>query len=414
MKIITSARLASLLATLAVAACSDDDNGPDPLPASCETAITAADADGFVQLCEVDGGARHVVIANVVAPATHSSAQVVFGSADAPASPQAALGADQFRVLLYGGGIPAPAPLVQATWGDQSAALDGDAAFLNATGTVCFDIHDGSSTTAPAFILWVDGLRGADCGNPATLTGASAYGARTYWHGNTGTINKATRPWFRQSSGTGATPTVTVSNAAVLSAADIAAATTCTTTWAENTDWQPLCAPATGIARHVRIDAARAAANNNYFYAVLGQDAGPAGNPAPSAGKLIVTGGRSNSGASWTWFRFDDGSTTQFNYATDAASAFYTDNPTTICFDLGSTDEGNARFVFWGTGAGGADCGVATSLALDNVLYDSTTDPATASIWDVPFITGAFNFIKSNNVGAGMTSVTVSSEPFAL
>ncbi len=412
-----------LLVTLVLAAflsgCSDDPSGPpineEPPPRECTSALTAGDDGAFVELCALEAPVRHVRIENLRAPATHASAQIVFGFTAPPTSPTATLGADQFRVLLYGGGNPAPAPMVQASFGATDEALDGDAAFINAGATICFDVHDGSAGTAPHFVLWVDGQRGANCANRATLTAATAFGARANWSGATGAIAKQAKAYFRQTAGAGTTPKITMFADPVLDASAIAAATTCTTAWTANTDWQQLCAPAAGgAARHVRIEGVQSAANNSYFYAVFGQDAGPTGNPAQSAGKLIITGGRSSSGASWTWFRFNTGTTTQFNYATDAPAALYTEAPATICFDTGANANGTARLVFWATGAKGADCAVRSSLTLDRALYDSATDPTTASIWDVPYVAGKFNFLKTNNGNVTLGNVVVSAEPAAL
>jgi hypothetical protein len=397
----------------ALAACNDDSIQPGLL-SECTTSVTAAQADAFVELCAVSGPVRHVRIENLRAPATHASAQVVFGFDAPPASATAALAADQFRVLLYGGGTPAPAALVQASFGSADESLDGSAAFLNAGATVCFDLHDGGADSAPAFVMWVTGQKGADCANRGTLTASSAFGARAYWGGAKGAVDKAAKVYFRQAAAGATTPSVTVSTEPVLSAAAITAATTCTSQWAANTDWQALCAPAAGIARHVRLTTVSSTASNSYFYAVLGQDPNPTGNPAAAAGKLIITGGRSNSGASWTWFRFGTGSTTQFNFATDAGSALYTAAPSTICFDTGAAANGNARVVFWATGAKGADCAVPSTLTLARALYDSSTDTATGAMWNAPFVTGKLNFIKTNNASSTIGAITVSSEPVAL
>jgi len=404
-----------LALALVVAACGEDPAGPDVDAGQCSTPITAATDGAFVELCEVTAGpVRHVRIEHFSAPAVHASVQVVFGFHAPPASAQEPLASDQARVLFYGGGMPAPEAVAQASFGSVDTALDGDAGFINDGATVCFDLHDGSASTAPSFILWVEGERGADCDVPATLTGASAYGARAHWNGATGAVAKDAPIYFRQAAGTGATPTITLFAEAALDESEIAAATTCSTDWATNSDWQQLCDPAAGIVRHVRLESVESTANNSYFYAILGQEASPAGNPAQSAGKLIVTGGRSNSGASWTWFRFDDGSTTQFNYATDTPQALYTEVAATICFDIGANDDGTARFVFWATGANGADCADRSTLTLAASLYESTTDAATSSIWDVPHVAGKLNFVKTNTTSATIGNVVLFAEPAVL
>ena len=190
--------------------------------------------------------------------------------------------------------------------------------------------------------------------------------------------------------------------------------TQCTTAWSNNTDWQQLCATPTGVVRHVRLEGVQSTANNSYFYAILGQDPNPSGNPAGSTGKLIVTGGRSNSGTSWTWFRFGTGSTTQFSYATDAGAALYTQGASTVCFDIGANGDGTARFVYWATGAKGANCADRSTLTLASALYESSTDPSTAGIWNAPYATGKLNFVKTSSSSVSIGNVVVSSEPAVL
>ncbi len=400
--------------TLLVFGCSDSDPiGPDDPSelTSCSTDISQGDS--FVELCAIDVPVRHVRIENLRAPATHASAQIVFGFQAPPAGANEPLAAGQFRVLFYGGGVPAPAALVQASFGTVDAALDGAAAFINAGATVCFDLHDGSATSAPASVLWVDGQRGANCGNRSTLTAASAFAARAQWQGATGAVAKQAKAYFRQSASGATSPKVTLSAEPALEASAIAAATSCSAAWATNTDWQQLCTPAAGTVRHVRLEGVEATANNSYFYTVLGQDANPTGNPALSAGKLIVTGGRSNSGSSWSWFRFNTGSTTQYSY-TAGGNALYTAGPSTICFDTGANSNGTARLVFWATGANGANCADVATLTLERALYDSSTDPTTAAIWDVPYVTGKLNFLKTSNPNVTVGNVVVSTEPAAL
>lgn len=397
-------------------ACSDNDTITEPVgdPAECTTTTTAANDGAWVQLCKVSGPVRHIRIENAKAGRTHASAQVVIGSAAAPTATSGVLNADQFRVLLYGGGTPAPTPQLQATFGTADATLDENATYINSGATVCFDIHDGSASAAPQFVIWVSGQKGADCASRTTLTLATAVGVRSGWTGATGAVSKSLNSWFRQAAGGGTTPKIFVSTTPVLEAAAITASASCNSVPTATTDWQQLCAPTGGLARHFRIETVQSTASNSYFYAVIGQDAAPTGNPAASTGKLIVTGGRSNSGTSWTWFRFGSGSTTQFSYATDAAAGLYIAGPNTICFDVGSNSAGNARIVFWATGAKGADCAVKSTLTLARALYDSSTDTATGSMFDAPLATGKLNFVKTNSTSATLGRVTVSSESAAL
>ncbi|MGV3710849.1 MAG: hypothetical protein ACO1Q7_18650 [Gemmatimonas sp.] len=410
--VLSLAALASL-----TAACSDDDSITDPVgdPAECSTSTTVAQEGTWVQLCKISGPVRHVRIENVKAGRTHASAQFVLGTTAAPTVTTGALGLDQFRVVMYGGGTPAPTAQLEATFGVANATINSNASFLNDGATVCFDLHDGTATTGPQFVIWVSGQKGANCLDRATLTLSTASGIRTEWSGSVGALNKTLSGWFRPATGAGTTPKVTVSTTPVLEAATISASTTCSNLPTASADWQSLCTPGSGLVHHVRIESASSTANNSYFYAVFGQDASPTGNPTGAAGKLIITGGRSSSGASWTWFRFGAaGTTTQFNFATDAGAALYVAAPHTVCFDIGTAANGNARLVYWATGAKGADCAVKSTLTLARALYDSSTDTTTGTIFDAPLVAGKLNFVKTNNTSATLGRVTMSSEAAAL
>ncbi|MBX3261094.1 MAG: hypothetical protein KF782_15530 [Labilithrix sp.] len=391
-----------------------------PHPTRCTTTIAPAQNDGFVELCKpAQGIVQHVRISGVQVPATHESAQVVFGFDAPPASATAALADDQLRVLLYGGGAPAPPALLEATWGSIRQVLGGNVPSLNtAASTVCFDVHDGGADAPPYFAIWVQGQKGANCLDRATLTVASAHAIRASWHGEVGALAKDAKAYYRQSVGVKTSATVTVSSVPALSADTLKAAVACSTPWVANTDWQKLCTPAANDVRHVRIENASATSSSRYFYAVLGQDAAPAGNPAVGPGKLIVTGGQSQGGASWTYFRFGDtagqNSTTTYSYATDADAPLYTAAPSTICFDVGTTTTGNVRFVFWATGKNGADCSDHATLTTANALYDSTTDAVTGNIWQGLIAAGKENFIKTSGADVTLGAAVVSSEPAAL
>ena len=397
----------------------DSSDGGALDPTSCVTTPTSAQGDAFVELCKpAQGGTvKHVTIAGIQLPATHASAQVVFGFDAPPTSAQGPIEADQMRVLFYGGGAPAPPALIQATFGSVGESLEGDASFLNeAPSTICFDVHEGGADIAPYLALWVTGKKGADCADRATLTVASAWSIRVSWKGATGALDKAAKAYYRQAAGL-ALPTITASTTPVLTADALESSVGCTTDWAQNTSWQKLCAPTAGPARHVRIEGAAPTGNSSYRNAVLGEDANPAGNPPTGVGKLIVTAGQANSGASWTYFRFGNvagaSATTQFQYATDAAAPLYTSGPTTVCFDLGKSGQ-NQRFVFWASGANGADCMKHATLTTANALYDSTTDAATGSIWTGLLAEGKANFIKTSNAAVAIAKAAVSSEPAAL
>ena len=70
-------------------------------------------------------------------------------------------------------------------------------------------------TTAPAFTLWVDGVNGADCEAPATLTAEAAFASIDSWGGAVGAVAKDKKVYFYQRSATGA-PTVTLYDDPVL------------------------------------------------------------------------------------------------------------------------------------------------------------------------------------------------------
>jgi hypothetical protein len=306
--------------------------------------------------------------------------------------------------------------------------LAGDGSFVTSLSTTCFDLHDGSATTAPYFVLWVDGQKGASCADPTTLTPATAFGVRALFHGDAGALDKTAKIFYRQGSAVTSTPTITLSDTPAQTEAAILAAVQCSSTFAATTDWQAACAPAAGPARHVRISGIAATANSSYVYAIHGQDAPAdlASSPATTAGDqaLILTAGQHYNGTSATWLRFNgapayDG-TAPFQYQTDTSEPLYTPGPTTLCYDVGANDEfgapsyGHARVLLWATGAHGADCADRATLTYANVLYDSSTDTANAAVWNAALTAGKPVFVKANNATIALTDVVVSSEPAVL
>lgn len=205
------------LTLLAITACSDT-TGPEG-PVECTTAIT--ESATFVQLCSLSQPVRHVRIENLTAARTHASAQILFGFDAAPTATSGALADGQFRVLFYGGGMPAPTPAVQATYESVDATLESNAAFINTGATVCFDLHDGNAASAPAVVLWVSGQQGADCEDRSTLTTTSAYAAQVDWGTTTGAIASSSKVYFRQTAASSGL-SVTLSDDAVLDAASLA------------------------------------------------------------------------------------------------------------------------------------------------------------------------------------------------
>lgn len=387
-----------------------------PRLTECTTTLAAATAGDFVELCPIDGTVEHVRIEGFATAPPHGSAQIVFGFDAPPMDPQPTLEADQLQVLFYAGASPFPPPQAQVTFGAHGLVVD-DPSFVLGPSTVCFDLHDGAADEPPYFALWVDGVRGADCAQPATLTVASAHAVGATWRGLTGAVDKTTSLYFRQSSGQTAEPVVTLFDDPVLDATVIAEAGRCVTAPAASGDWQPVCEPTVAATRHVRVEDVETSGDNSYFHVVLGAAGAPlAGPPVPSTGQLIVTGGQSATGASWTWFRFgESGSTSQFVYTRDVAETpIYTAGPSTVCLDLGQGAAGNARLLFWATGAGGADCADLASLTEANALYDSDTDPTTGGIWAAPLSDGATYFRANNPATLSVGEVMVLSEAVVL
>lgn len=369
-----------------------DSTGEDPqepLPdGACQTQIPSARGGAqMVPLCEVpDGVVRHVRIAGLDAGAFHTSVQLFLGFDEAPAGPQAPLDDTQFKLMVYAG---TPTTLYP-TLGANVSETTGEHDFTAGPTTLCFDILDGSEVAPPSFILWVHGVDGADCTDFDTLTRSSAYAWEADWNGSVGAIAKGEGSWFYQAHGIDATPVVTLFDRGVAH---------CETVWAENTDWQPLCEPVGG-ARHFRIEGTEAVANSSYVYLVVGEEEEPEGNPASDEGdgKLILTGGRNHMGLSWTWLRFSGASTTQFQLENDNGPLWVA-APTTACMDVAPDENGDARAVFWATGAAGADCTDADTLSLDNALHEET--------WTTALAPDQWNFVKSNNANVSLRRVVV-------
>ncbi len=209
--------VAAAFVTLTLAACSDKDPvGPEQeeQPATCT--MTAPDGDAYVTLCDLDKPVRHVVIENLRAPRSHAYGVFFLGAVEAPASATGKIPDGQFRVLFYGGGNPAPAALIQVSFGPVDVVFEGDATFLNDGATFCFDITDGSTSASPAIVLWVSGQKGANCSTPSTLTASSAFATESAWEGATGVISNMAKGFFRYSTSGGTTPRVTLSSAPVL------------------------------------------------------------------------------------------------------------------------------------------------------------------------------------------------------
>jgi hypothetical protein len=385
----------------------------EPAGPTCSATLDPAVNGTFVELCAVEGKVGHVRLTNLVVPPMHASTQVLLGLDAAPTGPQAALDPGEFKLLFYGGSGVAPPPAIQAVFGATTVTLPLDGGFLAAPSTVCFDVHDGAADLTPAVVLWVDGLGGADCEDPATLTVATAAAVVQDFGAELGAIADGAT-YARQSAAPGSLE-IELRNAPVTLREELASApsTTCELAGPTTTDWTALCVPEAGPARHVRVEGAAAPAPNRYWYIALGEDEQPAGNPGTQAGDgtFVLTGGQSNSGASWTWLRFNGGSTTQYGFATESGDPLYTAGPSTVCFDAVEGAGGNLRIRLWATGALGADCADFATLGPANVLYDSETDMDTGAIWNAPLRSDGFGFVKLSSTDATIGRVVVSSEP---
>lgn len=187
------------------------------------------------------------------------------------------------------------------------------------------------------------------------------------------------------------------------------AGTACLTAFDPNSaDYQPLCVPSSGSARHIRLEGVQALANNGYVYLAMGFPAVPGGNPATSEGdgRFIFTGGKSVScETAWSYFRYA-GVTDPPSASLCATPVFgaYHLGPQTVCLDV--TEDAPPRVTLWASGANGADCRDKASLTSATALFQrsdwgsSTTAP----------VSTAFHFLKVNNPAwATMSQAAVSS-----
>ncbi len=391
-----------------VADASVTDDAPTPpsdgavLPHECSVTMDASISGHVTRLCDIAGPVRHFTIAGVAVPAGHEYAQIIFGVDEASALKQTGFEDSEVRVTLYGGGPPPPALLFVQSNAFANPMESPYVPFTNDETTVCGDVDGGTTARAARIVLWVDGQDGADCSDRSTLTLASAALIETDW---TQRFPGLPFAHYGQTASITTFPTVTLSDAPALSDEAFESAERCTTTIAASADWQPLCTPALGGAvRHVRIEGVRVLAANRFGHLVVGAPADSTGNPASAPGdrRFILSMGWSHLDTSWTYFRFNGGSSAQFEYATDDAQALYTDAASTVCVDLGAADD-HARVLFWASGAGGADCADWSTLSAANALYDSAADTEHGDIWNADFAEGLADFIKLSNLGTGPT-----------
>lgn len=178
----------------------------DFLPLECSKEVT--DSGSFVDVaCAFEGSVRHVKIENLLSP-MHGTTQLVFGFAEAPTVASPAVFAGQFRTLFYGGQTDPATASVTANFAGNTVTYAEGASSIRSGTTACFDLHDGDSTRAPSFVLWLTGVNGADCSDPEALTLDTAFAKETTFSGNTGALELSTPIFFRKTGTENATVTL--------------------------------------------------------------------------------------------------------------------------------------------------------------------------------------------------------------
>lgn len=371
----------------------DDQDG-----SACRTEVAAADdAEEWTPACALENGTvQHVRLEGMgVDAGGHQASQFLLGFAAAPTDGRATTSPGQLIVQLYAG---TPETL-HVYYGDAYLAHEGTRDFTAEPSTLCFDLVGGSDARAPALALWISGENGAECDDFATLTAKSAWVTRDTWLDKddtpvVGAVDGEAGAFVYQAAGVASTPVVTLFNQSVAS---------CETLWTEDTQWQALCEPAGGATRF-RVEDVEATGRASFFYIVVGEDDAPSDKPEAAAGdgKLIVRGGSSISRSSWTWFDFEGEASDQKGYSTDEKTPLYVKGKSTVCSEIAPNADGNASVLFWATGAQGADCADAASLARENALYEQA--------WESPLAADKMNFVKVNNSSIGLSRVVVSND----
>lgn len=376
-----------LALTLALSACDEGSkDAPAPSPdaggepdvvvppptSSCVTEVEPNPSGGItmVELCALENGVRHVVVEGARVPRQHASYQVFLGL-DAPVGSQDELPEGAFKLMSYGGGTPAPAPSITAYLGAASASFpEVDASFVNADSTYCFDIHDGSETAPAYFVLWLEGVNGADCADRATLTMDAAIARKLDW---IGAVDKSKKSYFYQAAGVEAAPLVTLFDEPVLTVEEITAwlPDVCTTTIAPNEDGftsAELCEVA-GAVRHVVVEDVIAPGGHTAIQVWIGVDEAPMPGASVEAG---VFRAQAYGGALPPPYEVSPDFGVQVGEASAALSALdpsFVRAISTFCFDVHDGAESTpAYFVMWIHGENGADCFDRTTLTLETAV----------------------------------------------
>lgn len=183
-----------------------------PPPECTLSPVSTSASERYVAQCALDAPVRHVRLTDVQVADPHGAVSVLLGypaPEDTSVGPAAPTSTQQLRVQLYGGFQPHVGPQLAVHYEATSTTLADDAAFLNATSTLCFDIQDGSATTPPTLVLWRDGEGGADCEDWSTLTLETAFASVTDYGGVVGAPDKSLPLYLYQNTG-GSTGAVTL------------------------------------------------------------------------------------------------------------------------------------------------------------------------------------------------------------
>lgn len=334
----------------------------------CDAGVTdlkVAGLSSFVELCETDGPVRHVRIDGLVVGAPHGSSQLIFGFDEAPTMARGfEIGDGRANLLFYGGAPPSLAASAYAYAGDEESTLAGSAEFLLESSTVCLDVHPGSASRAPHFVLWRDGVDGADCSELDSLTLDNAVAREVWWGGaEVGALNDTTAYFYQ----TGGPAKVKVSATAALDESDFLPFE-CSTTVTEVATFAELCA-IDGPVRHAKIEGLSVSTQLTAQWVFGFETAPTTSTPTVGANQFRVNlyGGHggptqqviSNFGGTPgpTWSDALFPGTSSLGTATGA------------CFDLleGSETESPA-FVVWVDGLNAADCDDWSTLSRASAL----------------------------------------------
>lgn len=185
------------------------------------------------------------------------------------------------------------------------------------------------------------------------------------------------------------------------------ASTTCETAYqtvsSPANGYQTLCTPAAGAGKFFRIEGSTVNLANKTFYVILGDsDANRVGTnttPASAAGdgKFILHLAASNTGGPWTYFKFNNETTTQYTYPLHTISPLTPAyGPSTVCFEI--TDTVPPQVIFWANGLK-----TDGSVAQTGTTVDATVDcnnTATLTRANAVYSKVDWNFIKSLTSGS--------------